>query len=173
MPGNQRGRDKLEGDKLDRILAQWRRERPDLDPEPMAVFGRLARLACHLDREIQKGLAEFGLPPGGFDVLATLRRAGAPYRLSPNDLLQWMMITSGTMTHRLDQLERLGLVERQPNPGDRRGVLVGLTPKGKDVVDAAVARHLDNERRLLDWMAPEDRIALGDLLRRFLARFEA
>ncbi|HLO76109.1 MAG TPA: MarR family transcriptional regulator [Magnetospirillum sp.] len=159
-------------DRVDHILEQWRREMPELDCSVMEIPGRMKRLTGHLEREIQRPFTGLGLPPGGFDVLATLRRCGPPYRLSPNDLLAWMMVTSGTMTNRVDQLERLGLVAREPNPDDRRSVLVALTPQGHAVVDKALRLHVDNERRLLSPLSPEQRAQLADLLRLWLAAFE-
>ncbi|MCA1908844.1 MAG: MarR family transcriptional regulator [Magnetospirillum sp.] len=160
-------------DKLDLILEQWAAEKPGLDCAPMAVVGRLLRLAAHLDRELSKVFAEWGLPPGGFDVLATLLRSGPPYHLSPNDLLRWMLVTSGTMTHRLDQLEKAGWVERKPNPADGRGVLVALTAAGKEMAERVLAAHLDNERRLLANLTAMQQEQLTDLLRLWLRHFES
>lgn len=159
-------------DKVDQILEQWRREAPELDCAAMEIPGRLARLSDHVGRRIQRVFSDLGLPPGGFDVLATLRRSGPPYRLSPNDLLEWMMVTSGTMTNRIDQLERAGLVTREANPDDRRSVLIALTDQGRTVVDEALRRHLDNEREMLRPLSPEQQRQLADLLRQWLAAFE-
>ena len=159
-------------DHVDRILAQWNRERPDLDVEPMGLLGRLARLRTHLAREVEKGLAAHGLSSASFDVLATLRRAGPPYRLSPGDLIATTMVSSGTMTNRLDQLEKAGLIERAGNPEDRRGVLIHLTPKGFALVDEAVTTHVENQQRLLADLNAEERAALDGLLRKFLGAFE-
>lgn len=163
----------MDKDKLDMILEQWAAEKPGLDCAPMAVIGRALRLASHLDRELTKVFAALGLPPGGFDVLATLLRAGPPYELSPNDLLRWMLVTSGTMTHRLDLLEKSGWVERRPNPADGRGVLVALTAPGKALADKALAAHLDNETRLLAGLTAVQQEQLADLLRIWLRNFEA
>lgn len=159
-------------DKIDHILEQWRRELPQVDCSAMEIPGRLARLSSHVQRSVQSVFTDAGLPPGGFDVLATLRRSGPPYRLSPNDLLEWMMVTSGTMTNRIDQLERAGLVAREANPDDRRSVLIALTSKGFELVEQTVRRHVENERRLLAPLSPEQQIQLADLLRRWLAAFE-
>jgi DNA-binding MarR family transcriptional regulator len=159
-------------DHVDRILAQWARERPDLALEPMGILGRLARLRTHLAREVDRALGEHGLTSSSFDVLATLRRSGPPYRLSPGDLLATTMVSSGTMTNRLDQLEKAGLVKRSHNPEDRRSVIIALTPKGFDVVDAAVTRHVENQQRLLEGISSEERAALDGLLRTFLGKFE-
>ncbi|MBI2240240.1 MAG: MarR family transcriptional regulator [Magnetospirillum gryphiswaldense] len=159
-------------DKLDLILEQWAAEKPGLDCAPMAVIGRALRLATHLDRELSKVFAQLGLPPGGFDVLATLLRSGPPYQLSPNDLLRWMLVTSGTMTNRLDQLEKAGWVERKPNPADGRGVLVALTTAGRQMAERALAAHLDNERRLLAGLTAAQQEQLADLLRLWMRNFE-
>ncbi len=159
-------------DKVDDILEQWRRELPGLDCSPMEIPGRLHRLTTHLEREIQQVFADFGLPQGGFDVLATLRRAGPPYCLSPNDLLSWMMVTSGTMTNRIDQLEKAGWVRRAPNPADRRSVLIALTDEGLALVDRVVAAHVDNERRLLTPLTTDQQAQLAGLLRLWLSRLE-
>lgn len=159
-------------DHVDRILAQWKRERPDLTVEPMGLLGRIARLRTHISRETDKVLAGYGLNAANFDVLATLRRSGPPYRLSPGDLLATTMVSSGTMTNRLDQLEKAGLVERSHNPQDRRGVIIALTPKGLSLVDEAVAAHVANQHRLVEDLSADEREALDALLRKFLARFE-
>lgn len=159
-------------DAVDQILAQWNRERPDLDVSAMGPLGRLARLRTHLSREIEAVFSAHGLNSSTFDVLATLRRSGAPFRLSPSDLMATMMVTSGTMTNRIDQLEKQGLVERLPNPDDRRGLLVALTPKGRALVDEAVTAHVANQERLMAALSLEERRALDALLRRHLSAFE-
>lgn len=159
-------------DRVDKILAQWRRERPDLDVEAMGILGRMKRLTTHLGREVDRVLQEQGLSSSSFDVLATLRRSGAPYRLSPGDLLATMMISSGTMTNRIDQLEKAGFVERVINPEDRRSVLIALTDKGLAIVETAVGAHVANQQRLTQSLSPEDKANLDRLLRKFLADFE-
>ncbi|QRM53922.1 MarR family transcriptional regulator [Sinorhizobium sp. BG8] len=159
-------------DHVDRILAQWSAERPDLDIAPMGLMGRLARLRMHLQREIEKALADFSLSASGFDVLATLRRSGAPYRLSPSDLAAMTMVTSGTMTNRLDQLEKSGLIERLHNPDDRRSVIIGLTPAGLELVDRAVTAHVANQHRLVEALTKDERSTLDTLLGKFLSVFE-
>lgn len=162
----------MEKDKLDLILEQWAKEKPGLDCAPMAIVGRVLRLAAHLDRALTKVFADLGLPPGGFDVLATLLRSGPPYQLSPNDLLRWMLVTSGTMTHRLDQLEKAGWVERRPNPADGRGVLVALTSAGRQLAEQALTAHLSNEQRLLADLSAAQQEQLSALLRLWLHSFE-
>lgn len=159
-------------DHVDHILAQWRRERPDLDVGPMGLLGRLHRLTTHLGREVEAVLLKHGLSSSAFDVLATLRRAGSPYRLSPGDLLSMTMVSSGTMTNRIDQLEKAGMVERIHNPQDRRSVLISLTELGFCVVEAAVSAHVENQHRLVAGLTEEERTTLDGLLKRFLQGFE-
>ncbi|NTC81867.1 MarR family winged helix-turn-helix transcriptional regulator [Agrobacterium tumefaciens] len=160
-------------DHVDHILAQWHKERPDLDVEPMGLLGRLKRLTTHLGREVEAVLLKHGLSSSAFDVLATLRRAGAPYRLSPGDLLAMTMVSSGTMTNRIDQLEKAGLVERIHNPQDRRSVLISLTERGFAIVEDAVSAHVENQQRLVAQLSEEERNALNKLVKRFLQGFEA
>ena len=155
-------------DEVDVIVEQWRRERPDLDPSPMAVLGRVSRLARVLEQAFDGVFAEFGISAGDFDVLATLRRAGAPYALTPTKLSRTMMISSGGMTKRLDRLERAKLIRRAPDPTDRRGTLVKLTPQGKRLVDRAVVAHLANEERLLARLDRAERARLAGLLSELL-----
>ncbi|MBX4889292.1 MarR family winged helix-turn-helix transcriptional regulator [Rhizobium bangladeshense] len=159
-------------DHVDRILAQWRRERPDLDVEPMGILGRLKRLGTHLGREVEAVLMTHGLSTSAFDVLATLRRSGAPHRLSPGELLEMTMVSSGTMTNRIDQLEKAGLVERIVNPHDRRSVLIALTEKGLATVEEAVGAHVANQQRLTRNLTAEDKAAFDRLLKKFLSDFE-
>jgi DNA-binding MarR family transcriptional regulator len=160
-------------DRVDDILAQWNRERPDLDVAPMGLIGRIMRISRHLSREMEKTFAAHGINGASFDVLATLRRSGAPYALSPGDLMATMMVTSGTVTNRIDQLEKAGLVERAHNPEDGRSVIISLTGKGLAVVDAVVTAHVATQARLMSGLSERDRAALTSLLRRYLAEFEA
>ena len=159
-------------DHVDHILAQWRRERPDLDVGPMGLLGRLNRLTTHLGREVEAVLLKHGLSSSAFDVLATLRRSGSPYRLSPGDLLAMTMVSSGTMTNRIDQLEKAGLVERIHNPNDRRSVLISLTERGFAIVEEAAGAHVENQHRLVAGLSEEERVTLNRLLKRFLRDFE-
>lgn len=159
-------------DHVDAILAQWRHERPDLDVEPMGLLGRLTRLTTHLRHEIEKNLARHDLSAPSFDILATLRRSGAPYCLSPGELLATAMVTSGTMTNRIDQLEKAGLVARMPNPEDGRGVRVGLTEAGLARIEEAVASHVATQHRIVAGLDPAERHALDALLGRWLAEWE-
>lgn len=159
-------------DHLDLVLAQWARERPDLDVGPMGLIGRVLRLSRHLMREMEATLVSHGLNFASFDVLATLRRAGPPFALSPNDLLGTMMITSGTMTHRVDQLEKAGHVRRRPNPADGRSVLIALTPSGLALVDGVLAAHVATQGRLVAHLDAAQRAALGPLLSAWLGGLE-
>ncbi|WP_429170894.1 MarR family winged helix-turn-helix transcriptional regulator [Ensifer sp. LBL] len=159
-------------DRVDRILAQWHRERPDLDVSAMGLLGRLSRVSTHVGREIEKSFSERGLNASSFDVLATLRRSGPPYRLSPGELLDTTMVSSGTMTNRIDQLEKAGLVERIANPEDRRGVIIALTEEGLRRVDEAATAHVANQHRVVSALSPEERVVLNALLRKYLATFE-
>jgi DNA-binding MarR family transcriptional regulator len=130
--------------------AQWRRERPDIDPFPMEVLGRLGEITLIIMRDrLTPFFAEHGLQSGEFDGLATLRRSGAPYELTPTRLYESAMLSSGGMTARIDRLEREGLVERRNHPTDRRGTLVALTPKGVSLIDGLLAKHVENERSAL------------------------
>lgn len=160
-------------DRIDKILAQWRRERPDLDTTAMGLFGRLRNLTLHLSREMEKTFARFDLNAANFDMLATLRRSGEPYALSPSDLMATMMVTSGTMTNRIDQLEKAGLVARSQNPNDGRSFLISLTPEGFRLIDAAVTAHVETQARLVAALSQEERAGLDGLLRNYLASFES
>ncbi|ROS78698.1 MarR family winged helix-turn-helix transcriptional regulator [Cellulomonas sp. PhB143] len=152
-------------DEVDRIVAAWRRERPDLDVEPLTVFSRVSRLARHLDLARRAAFARGSLETWEFDVLSALRRAGDPYRLSPGALITQTLVTSGTMTNRIDRLETRGLVERHRSPDDRRGILVELTPTGRTAVDAAMRDLLEVEHQVLGVLSPAERSDLADLLR--------
>lgn len=157
-------------DRADIAVDQWARERPDLPSLPMAIFGRISDASERVLRDHMNPLfAEAGLQPGEFDVLATLRRSGAPFMLSPTQLYQAMMISSGGMTARLDRLERAGLVERRPDPDDRRGKLIALTERGKGVIDETIGRHVANEQRLLGVLSPEEQEMLNGLLKKLIA----
>ncbi|WP_175898570.1 MarR family winged helix-turn-helix transcriptional regulator [Burkholderia vietnamiensis] len=155
-------------DHVDLVVAQWRDERPELDVASMEVFGRLARLAKHCEKARTEALSPFGFKEGEFDVLATLRRAGAPYELSPTQLYRSLMISSGAITNRLMRLEQAGLVERIPNPQDGRGMAVRLTREGLALIDRAVNVHVDTLNLLLGGLDRDDRTTLASLLKRAL-----
>jgi DNA-binding MarR family transcriptional regulator len=159
-------------DEVDRLVEAWGRERGDLDLRPMEVLSRVSRLAHHLDRARRAAFAEHLLETWEFDVLAALRRAGTPYQLSPGRLVKETLVTSGTMTNRVDRLEARGLVERLPDPRDRRGVLVRLTTDGRRTVDGALDGLLDREQGLLAGLDPRRQRQLADLLRALVLPFE-
>ena len=152
-------------DSVDDILDQWRRERPDLDPAPIGVIGRISRLAREIEQRLEVVYREHGLEPGWHDVLATLRRSGPPFRLRPTDLTTALMLTSSGTTKRLDRLERAGLVERTADPNDRRAVAISLTAEGRDLIDRVTEAHLANERDVLRALPAADQRRLADLLR--------
>lgn len=156
-------------DHVDVIAGQWRRERPDLDVAPLALLGRLFRFAQLADSALAEGVKPYGLQLGWFDLLAALRRAGAPYELNPKQLMAATLLSSGGMTKRLDRLAEAGLVERRPDPGDRRGTLVRLTDHGKTTIDQALGAHVANEERILSSLNTADRRSLDSLLRTLLA----
>lgn len=160
-------------DKVDKILAQWNKVRPDLDVAPMGLIGRLKRINQHLLREMDKTFSAHGLNLASFDVLATLRRSGPPYRLSPGDLLATMMVTSGTMTNRVDQLCKAGLVERTHNPDDGRSVIISLTDKGFHIIETAVTAHVDTQARLTRSLSNAESKELNRLLSKYLKNLEA
>ena len=159
-------------DEVDELVERWRAERPDLDVEPLQVLSRVSRLARHLDRARTAAFAAHGLQTWEFDVLSALRRQGAPYQLSPGALLRATLVTSGTMTNRIDRLASAGLVSRRPDPADKRGVLVALTERGRAAVDLALADLLTSERQLLTGLDGGQRRELAALLRVLLAPFD-
>jgi len=159
-------------DEVDRIVAAWNRERPDLDVGPLEVLSRVARLTRHLDRVRRAVFAAHRLEHWEFDVLVALRRAGAPYQLSPGALITQTLVTSGTMTNRIDRLEARGLVERHRSAEDRRGVIVRLTEDGRTVVDSAFAALLAEENEILSDLDAAGRARLAGLLRVVLAQFD-
>jgi DNA-binding MarR family transcriptional regulator len=155
-----------ERDGVDLILEQWRRERPELDPSPIGVVGRISRLARELEQRLEPVYRDQGLEPGWYDVLATLRRAGPPYRVRPTEFAGALMLTSSGTTKRLDRLEQAGLIARGPDPDDRRATLITLTDPGLELIDRATEAHLENERRLLAALTVADQKRLADLLRK-------
>lgn len=159
-------------DEVDGIVAAWKRERPDLDVAPLEVLSRITRLARQLDIARRAAFADHGLETWGFDVLAALRRAGAPYQLTPGQLIHENLVTSGTITNRLDRLEEDGLVTRHPDPSDGRGTLVRITDKGIKLIDAALASLLRREKELLKSLEPEAQSMLANLLSSILASLE-
>jgi len=157
-------------DRAQQAEAEWRRERPDIDAAVMVTVGRLLEAAQLMERQILSPLAaQFGLQKGEFDVIATLRRAGAPYQLMPTELYEGLMLSSGAMTSRLDRLERSGLIERLPSPSDRRSTLVQLTPSGLALIDKVLPLHVDNEQRALEVLAPAEQTQLSELLSKLIS----
>jgi DNA-binding MarR family transcriptional regulator len=159
-------------DRVGLARAEWAREEPGLDTAPMEIIGRILRVAHLADARIRRVLRREGLDRGGLDVLATLRRAGPPYRLTPTRLHQELVLTSGAMTHRVDALARDGLVERIPVPGDRRSSLVGLTDRGRAVAGQAMVAHMACEAAMAASLPEADRPVLAELLKKLLARME-
>jgi DNA-binding MarR family transcriptional regulator len=157
-------------DGVDLIIEQWAHERPDLDTTAMAVFGRIFRLSRLAGDQVERAYAAHGIGRPEFDVLATLRRAGQPYQLSPGQLAASMMLSTGGTTARLDRLEKIGLIERSPSPTDRRGILVRLTDRGFETVERAVGAGLAEQERLLAHLTQAKRRQLDELLREALDR---
>jgi DNA-binding MarR family transcriptional regulator len=159
-------------DEVDRIVGAWQRERPDLDFTPLQVLSRVGRLARHLDRARRTAFAASDLESWEFDVLSALRRAGSPYQLSPKSLLQQTLVSSGTMTNRIDRLVQRGLVERRTDPNDGRGILVVMTEVGCERVDVAIAELVTAEAELLEAISPVDQERLAGLLRKLSLDFD-
>ncbi len=160
-------------DHVARVLGQWASEVPELDVSPVAVVARVGRLAKYLDQGMERVLAENGLRREGWDVLASLRRAGPPFRLSPTDLYLGLMRTSGAMTNRLHRLQEAGLVRRVADPSDARSLLVELTDEGRRLVDELAPRHVANERAMIEALSPAEQEQLAGLLAKLLHAFEA
>jgi DNA-binding MarR family transcriptional regulator len=160
-------------DEVDDLVAAWHAQRPDLDVEPLAVLSRISRLARHLDIARRVAFANHGLESWEFDVLSALRRQGPPFQLTPGVLLRATLVTSGTMTNRIDRLATADLVRREPDPRDKRGVLVTLTDRGLARVDAALEDLLSREQSLLAGLDREEREHLADLMRILLVPFDA
>jgi DNA-binding MarR family transcriptional regulator len=160
-------------DSIDRVRAQWNLERPDLNTRPMEIIGRIVRIEFLAGVRMKRVFQLHGIDWGGFDVLATLRRCGAPYRMTPTGLYKELVLTSGAMTNRLDVLERAGLVERLPDPDDRRGTLIELTVKGKVLLDRAIEAHLQGEAEMVTRLSKAERKSLAGLLKKVLLEMES
>ncbi|MGF6255632.1 MarR family winged helix-turn-helix transcriptional regulator [Ensifer sp. LBL] len=161
-----------ESDHVDRLRAQWDRELPDLDTEPMTILGRAYRLSNLARPSIEETFASFGIDRGEFDVISTLRRSGPPYRLTPTDLYTLLMISSGGLTHRLDRLQKAGLILRERSASDGRSSVVGLTERGIALAEDAFRADMASEARYLDALSKEDRVTLAALLRKLLISLE-
>jgi len=157
-----------ERDGVDAIVDQWKTERPDLDPSPIGIVGRVSRLARELEARLELVYKAHGLEPGWHDVLATLRRSGPDYRLRPTDLTNASMLTSSGTTKRLDKLEQAGLIRREADPNDRRGTLITLTDAGRALIDSVTAAHLANEAGLIAALDADEQALLAGLLRKLL-----
>jgi DNA-binding MarR family transcriptional regulator len=159
-------------DDIDKVVAQWGEEKPHLQTLPMEIFGRIMRLQKHIEAEIAACHKQYGLTLGEFDVLATLRRSGEPFNLTPSALLSSMMLTSGAMTNRLDKLESKGFIERVHSTEDRRSVSVGLTEKGFAIIDEAIEEHVRIQLQLVQQLSDAEKPELNQLLKTWLAAFE-
>ena len=157
-------------DEVDRLIAAWKRERPDVDLSPLAILSRITRISRHLDLARRDAFAD--LDTWGFDVLAALRRAGTPHTMSPSQLMAETMVSSGTMTNRLDRLEELAVITRQQDPSDGRGSLVTLTPLGMKKVDEALDQLIKSERTFLTELKKDEQELLADLLSKLAANFD-
>ena len=159
-------------DAIDRVVSQWAKEKPDLDTEPMAIMGRLMRIAKHMENHVAEVHKRYDLKMGEFDVLATLRRSGEPYRLTPSELISSMMLTSGAMTNRLDKLEKKGLIDREHSKEDRRSVTVQLTSKGFELIDALIEQHLQAQHELMGSLTRDEREQVNQALKLLLPQYE-
>lgn len=160
-------------DSVQQLLDDWKRERPDLDPWPLGIIGRLSRLSTHLVRHAEEWLAPLGLTWETFSLIVTLRRCGPDFALKPSDLIKVSLLTSGAVTNRIDRVQQRGLVVRESDPNDRRGVIVRLTPEGKALADEAIARHFEAVAELLQPLGREEADTLAVLLSKLLFSIEA
>ncbi|MGY0613600.1 MarR family winged helix-turn-helix transcriptional regulator [Vibrio sp. FJH11] len=159
-------------DAIDRVVDQWLKEKPDLDTQPMAIMGRLMRIAKHMETRVAELHKQYDLKMGEFDVLATLRRAGAPYCLTPSALIESMMLTSGAMTNRLDKLEKKGLISREHSREDRRSVTVALTSVGLQLIDNLIVEHVEVQRDFIRGLCDEEKMQVNKALKVLLPQFE-
>lgn len=159
-------------DAIDKVVEQWAQEKPDLDTQPMAMMGRLMRIAKYMESEVAKLHKRYDLKLGEFDVLATLRRSGQPYRLTPSELIDSMMLTSGAMTNRLDKLETKDLIAREHSKEDRRSVTVQLTEQGLILIDEIMQEHVAVQQQLVAGLEPNQRQQLNGSLKTWLAQYE-
>lgn len=159
-------------DAIDRVVEQWFKEKPDLDTQPMAIMGRLMRIAKYMETRVAELHKQYDLKMGEFDVLATLRRAGDPYRLTPSALINSMMLTSGAMTNRLDKLEKKGLISREHSKEDRRSVTVELTSDGLQLIDNLILEHVEVQRDFIRGLSDEEKVQVNKALKTLLPQFE-
>lgn len=172
LKGNDGAASESTGDHVDRLRLQWVRELPDLDTEPMTILGRAKRLSNLVGPSIEQTFSAFGLDRGEFDVIATLRRSGEPYQLTPTEMYTTLMLSSGGLTHRLDRLEKRGLIKRKKSRQDGRSVVVCLTQEGVGLAEEAFRADMDNERSFLQSLDPDERTKLAALLRKLLLSLE-
>ncbi len=159
-------------DAIDRVVEQWLKEKPELDTQPMAIMGRLMRIAKHMETRVAVLHKQYDLKMGEFDVLATLRRSGAPYRLTPSALIGSMMLTSGAMTNRLDKLEKKGLISREHSKEDRRSVTVELTSEGLQLIDNLILEHVEVQHDFIRGLSDEEKVQVSKALKTLLPQFE-
>jgi DNA-binding MarR family transcriptional regulator len=159
-------------DSIEDLLGEWRRERPDLDPWPFAIFGRAWRLTASLRADSEKWLAPLGLTFESFSLIVTLRRSGSPYELNPTALYRESLLSSGAMTNRIDRVEAMGMISRRPNPRDRRGTMVRLTAKGRALADRAIKIHFEALAQELVCLKAHERKTLSSLLSKLLSAIE-
>jgi DNA-binding MarR family transcriptional regulator len=162
----------METDTVDEIVARWMAERPDLDVSSMHVLARISLASRLFSRLLERQYAKRGLNSASFDVLAMLRQVGEPYRLTPTQLYTSLRVSSGTMTNRIDQLQRAGLVVRVPDPQDRRGLIVELTPQGVEVVDELLAAHASVGQQVVSALSPDEQESLVGGLRTLIRSLE-
>ncbi|CAE6899968.1 MarR family winged helix-turn-helix transcriptional regulator [Vibrio alginolyticus] len=159
-------------DAIDRVVEQWFKEKPELDTQPMAIMGRLMRIAKYMETRVAELHKQYDLKMGEFDVLATLRRSGAPYRLTPSALIDSMMLTSGAMTNRLDKLEKKGLISREHSKEDRRSVTVELTSEGLQLIDNLILEHVEVQHDFIRGLSDEEKVQVNKALKTLLPQFE-
>ncbi|MER2496106.1 MarR family transcriptional regulator [Vibrio neptunius] len=159
-------------DAIDRVVEQWAKEKPELDTEPMAIMGRLLRIAKHMETEVTQLHKRYDLKLGEFDVLATLRRSGSPFRLTPSELIDSMMLTSGAMTNRLDKLESKRLIAREHSKQDRRSVTVQLTDEGFTLIDKIIEEHAQVQQKLVKGMNSNQKRQINQILKGWQTQFE-
>jgi DNA-binding MarR family transcriptional regulator len=159
-------------DAIDRVVEQWAKQKPELDTDPMAMMGRLMRIAKYMETKVADLHKKYDLKLGEFDVLATLRRSGKPYRLTPSELIDTMMLTSGAMTNRLDKLENKGLISREHSKEDRRSVTVQLTQDGLALIDKLIEEHADVQKSLVKSMTAAQKKQANQLLKVWLSQYE-
>lgn len=160
-------------DEIDKKIEQWLSQMPQLDTQPMAITSRLLRISKYMNDQLSSSFDQYEISSAGFDVLATLLRSGPPHTLSPNQLLEQMLITSGTMTSRIDLLEKRQLVKRQVNKTDKRGVDVSLTPKGLILIEEMIIKHTEHQRKLVSVFSDEEQAQIEQLLRKYLTRIDS